>query len=362
MQLRAHLATRLPEYMIPASFVVLDELPLTRNGKLDRAVLADLKGSALTEGYVAPRTAEERVLCELVAQLLGLERVGLTDHFFHLGGHSLLATRLAAQIRTRLGRELPIRTIFDTPVLGELARELAALGAAAPETTPLHADPAAHYEPFPLTPVQEAYWLGRQNLVELGEVACHVYVELKLRTLDLERFARAWDAAILRHPMLRAVIAADGTQRILSEVPACRIEFTDHSHAPALDAEAAALVVREAMSRQLRSCEQWPLFEVRVTRVAAEDWRVHISLEAMILDGESNNLLMQELFDVYHGRRAVSPAAELSFRDYILHLQVPSRAREQAHAYWNERPRRPCRSRSILHAFPIRTSGAITAD
>ncbi len=163
-----------------------------------------------------------------MAELLGLDRVGLADNFFHLGGHSLLATRLAAQIRARLDRELPIRTIFDSPVLGDLARALRDLSQPAVET-PLVADRAAAHDSFPLTPVQEAYWLGRQSLVELGEVACHAYVEFRLPSLDLERLTWAWRAVIDRHPMLRAVIEPNGTQRILSEVPPLTIAFADYS-------------------------------------------------------------------------------------------------------------------------------------
>ena len=111
--------------MVPAAFVVLDALPLTPNGKLDRKALPAPEGSGLAAGYVAPATPDEILLCDLVREILGLERVGLADNFFHLGGHSLMATRLAAHIRARLGRELPIRTIFETPVLGDLARACA---------------------------------------------------------------------------------------------------------------------------------------------------------------------------------------------------------------------------------------------
>ena len=265
-ELRQHLAARLPEYMVPAAFVVLEALPLTPNGKLDRRALPAPDGSGLAAGYVAPSTPEEILLCELVAELLGLERVGLADNFFHLGGHSLLATRLAAQIRSRLDRELPIRTIFDSPVLGDLARALRDLSQPAVET-PLVADRAAAHDSFPLTPVQEAYWLGRQSLVELGEVACHAYVEFRLPSLDLERLAWAWRAVIDRHPMLRAVIEPNGTQRILSEVPPLTIAFADYSKASRDDAEAATRAVREAMSHQVLPCDRWPLFEIRVTRV-----------------------------------------------------------------------------------------------
>ena len=121
---RERLASSLPHYMIPAAFVVLDALPTTRSGKIDRAALPDPEPTGIAGGYVAPRTPEESLLCQLVADLLGLERVGLADHFFHVGGHSLTAMRLAAQIRDRLGRELPIHAVFEHPVLGDLAKRI----------------------------------------------------------------------------------------------------------------------------------------------------------------------------------------------------------------------------------------------
>ncbi len=301
------------------------------------------QGAARTRGlwlggrlHRAAARPKRSLLCDLVAELLGVERVGLADNFFHLGGHSLLATRLAAQIRSRLQRDLPIRTIFDAPVLGDLARALADLSQPVGET-PLLADPAAARVSFPLTPVQEAYWLGRQSLVELGEVACHVYVEFRLPALDLERLAWAWRAVIDRHPMLRAVIEPAGTQRILAEVPPFTIAFADHSEAARDDAEAAARAVRETMSHQVLPSDRWPLFEVRATRVAAEDWRLHLSIDALMLDGESNNLLLEEVFDLYHGRSTPRLASELTFRDYVLHLQAPSAATEKARAYWQAR-------------------------
>src|SRR5690606_14054004 len=131
--LRTHLQGRLPDYMVPSAYVALPALPLSANGKLDRKALPAPQAPGLSAGYVAPSSPEQIVLCELVAELLGLERVGPADHFFHLGGHSLLATRLAAQVRARLGRELPIRSVFEHPVIAELARALAALEPAAAE-------------------------------------------------------------------------------------------------------------------------------------------------------------------------------------------------------------------------------------
>ncbi|MGW7823548.1 amino acid adenylation domain-containing protein [Streptomyces puniciscabiei] len=119
-ELRAHLAERLPEYMVPAAYVTLDRLPLSPNGKLDLKALpaADLTP---TTPFRAPRTAREEVLAKLFGEVLGLERVGIDDGFFELGGHSLLATRLINRARSDLGIEIPIRKIFDLPTVSALA-------------------------------------------------------------------------------------------------------------------------------------------------------------------------------------------------------------------------------------------------
>jgi amino acid adenylation domain-containing protein len=335
---RRDLALELPEYMVPGAFVVLERLPLTANGKLDKKALPEAEGTGLEAGYVAPETAEGVLLCELVAELLGVERVGLGDNFFLLGGHSLLATRLAAQVRSRLGRELPIRTIFEKPVLGDLAEALRTLNQPVCEVAPLVANASEAHAPFPLTPVQEAYWLGRQGLVELGEVACHLYIELKLSALDLECFTWAWRAVIERHPMLRVVLEPNGTQRVLPEVAPLTIPLADYSDRPWEEAQAAAHAVRERMSHQILPCERWPLFELRVTQIDSTDWRLHLSIDALMLDGESTSLLLREVFDLYHhGPPGPGIAPELSFRDYVLHLKAQSAEADQARAYWQGR-------------------------
>jgi natural product biosynthesis luciferase-like monooxygenase protein len=119
--LRTALKQRLPDHMIPSAIVVLDALPLTPNGKLDRRALPVPEGRQKAAGYVAPRTPVEEALASIWAEVLRLDRVGITDNFFELGGHSLLAMRMVARVRDQLGVELPLRALFEAPVIENLA-------------------------------------------------------------------------------------------------------------------------------------------------------------------------------------------------------------------------------------------------
>ncbi len=119
--LRAHLAERLPEYMVPAAFVFMDAFPVNPNGKLDRKALPAPDFTAVDERYVAPRTPVEEVLAGIWAETLGVERVGVDDPFFDLGGHSLLATRAVSRVRELFGVELPLRALFEGPTVAEMA-------------------------------------------------------------------------------------------------------------------------------------------------------------------------------------------------------------------------------------------------
>jgi acyl carrier protein len=130
-------AERLPEYMVPSAIVMLDALPLTANGKLDRAALPDPDALAPVETYVAPRTETESMLAAIWGDVLKKERVGVTDSFIALGGHSLLAIRALGKISKQLGVRLPLRTLFDTPTIEEIARRIDAERSGAAEEAEL---------------------------------------------------------------------------------------------------------------------------------------------------------------------------------------------------------------------------------
>jgi acyl carrier protein len=123
-ELRAHLRRSLPEYMVPSAFVPLARLPLNSNAKLDRAALPRPDPGADAGAYVAPRTLVEEALAEIWAEVLGLERVGVSESFFDLGGHSLLIMRLLTRVGAAFGVRLPIRMVFTGPTLEAMAEEI----------------------------------------------------------------------------------------------------------------------------------------------------------------------------------------------------------------------------------------------
>ncbi|WP_225835905.1 non-ribosomal peptide synthetase [Streptomyces sp. NK08204] len=131
--LHAHLKRFLPDYMIPAAFVTLERLPLTANGKVDRAALPapDHQRPELGTEYTAPRNSVERAVTTVWQELLGIERVGVHDNFFQLGGHSLLATQVASRLRKALRVDVPVRAVFDAPTPAQLAQVIADLMMAA---------------------------------------------------------------------------------------------------------------------------------------------------------------------------------------------------------------------------------------
>ena len=225
------------------------------------------------------------------------------------------------------------------PALIESLRErqrLPAPGAAAPA---LVAAPGDRHEPFPLTDVQHAYWLGRQGLVELGQVSTHFYFEVDTEDIALDRLEEALQRVIARHDMLRAVVQADGLQRVLPQVPAYRIAADDLS---ALDDEAAQArlaATREALSHAVHPADQWPLFQVRATRLSPRALRLHLSLDMLVMDAWSIFILFREWQQAYARPDIALPAPGLSYRDCVLAERQRSDQPAYAHhrSYWLER-------------------------
>jgi amino acid adenylation domain-containing protein len=347
-ELRSFLESRLPDYMVPATFIALRALPRTPNGKLDRRALPAPE-PALTPGggerYVAPRTPVEADLAALWAEVLGVEQVGVEDGFFALGGHSLLATRLMYRISEALHVELPLRALFERPTVAGLADAIARSRAEQAEDglwspqPPIVPDAERRYEPFPLTDVQQAYWIGRSGSFELGNVASHNYLEMDITGLEVARFNRALQRVIDRHDMLRAIVLPDGRQQVLADVQPYAMEILDLRACHPEERQAHLDEVRKALSHQVLPTDRWPLFDIRASLLEGERVRLHFSLDYLLVDAWSNAIIFRELTELYSDPDREVPPLELTFRDCVLAegRTEGSPLHQRAWEYWRRR-------------------------
>ena len=304
---------RLPGYMVPAAYVVLDALPLTPNGKLDRAALPTLMDVVVRSGEETPTTPEEVVLCEIVAAVLDVTRVTLTDHFFQLGGHSLGATRLAAQVRARLGRELPIRTIFEQPVIGDLARTLRTLPKAGTTLT-RQSRPTS----LPASFAQARLWFVQQ--LEGASPAYHIPVAMRLRgPLDVAALTAAIQDVQTRHEALRTrlVSGAAGPEQIVVSDDPMRHPLAVHMSTPsAFEADLA-----EATATGFDLATEGPL-RTTLWQLGAEDYGLLLLLHHSGADGWSVPVLFGDLRLAYEARRRGQAPAwtplPVQYADYTL--------------------------------------------
>lgn len=200
-------------------------------------------------------------------------------------------------------------------------------------------DPDHVYAPFPLTDIQQAYWIGRHNAAGGKGVATYAYIETNFHDLDLERYESALNALVQRHHMLRMVVREDGSQQFLRSVPRYQIAYEDLRDCSAVERERRLLELRERMSHQVLNPAVWPLFEVRVNRVADDVYRMHYGFDFMIVDVLSLLVFFRDLFLTYIGESQRLTPLEINFRDYVL---IEKRGRESEHyekskRYWLER-------------------------
>ncbi len=310
------LGRRLPAYMVPTRLVRLDALPVMPNGKIDRNALPAVDLDDTPRQHIAPRTATEARLCEIFAEVLGVERVGASDDFFALGGHSLLAVRAVSRIRSALQREVPLSLLFEHPVVASLA---SALSEASPET-------AVAIRPRPdgmtrvaLSPGQERLWFLWR--LDPSSAAYNVAGAIRLEgMLDVDALKAALRGLVERHESLRTRFGeSDGIawQEIEADPRYGWIEH-DLRSAPA-----------SALDACLRDCaaapfdlEQGPLLRLVLARQAADVHVLGLTMHHIVSDGWSASVLVRELVALYdaarHGGAAALPALPIQYADYAL--------------------------------------------
>ncbi|MBO4122680.1 amino acid adenylation domain-containing protein [Cupriavidus gilardii] len=319
--LKSRLKAQLPDHMVPAQLIALDRLPVTPNGKLDRRALPAPVWE--TQGYVAPRNEIEALLAQVWQEVLGVERVGLTDNFFDLGGDSILSLKLIARLK-KAGHKVMPKQVFANPVLGDLARAIstnADAASAAPETAnPLHAR-ADRSGPMPLSWAQQRLWfLWQWNR---NGAAYNIPRAVRLRgDLDPSALQRTFDALVERHESLRTTFHQDGEQAVQRIHPPSTLPIAvsdlRNIEPSQRDGEIQSQVDAEAQAPF--DLELGPLLRVRLLWLADDDHILLVTMHHIVSDGWSMNVVIDEFARLYAGfvtgQPVPLPPLQIQYADY----------------------------------------------
>jgi amino acid adenylation domain-containing protein len=323
--LRTHLKQRLPEYMVPFAYVVLDALPLTPNGKVDRKALPEPDSESATHRreYVAPRTPVEQTLATLWSEVLRHDGPGVLDDFFELGGHSLLATQLVSRIRDAFQVELPLRELFESPTVARLAQRVEAARARAPGTQAPPLKRAPRDGALPLSFAQQRLWFLEQ--LEPGSTVYNVPTAVRLSgALDTHALERAFDALVHRHESLRTTfqVANGSPVQVIDPRGHARLNGVDLSSFPdaSRDEEARRWALVE--SQRPFDLAQGPLLRTTLLKLSEQEHVLVLVLHHIISDGWSMGLLVHEVAELYaafaQGRPSPLPELPLQYADYAV--------------------------------------------
>ncbi|MHB1558888.1 MAG: amino acid adenylation domain-containing protein [Isosphaeraceae bacterium] len=343
--LRRWLAGRLPEYMVPSAFVVLEEMPRTPNGKLDRNALPDPARARLAEGgdFIPPRGPVEEALAEVWSELLGGGRIGAHDNFFERGGHSLMAIQLLARIRGLFDVEAPLKDFIEEPTLSRLAR-LVEAGLADGDAPP--APPIARVDrggPIPASFAQQRLWFLDQ--LAPGSPAYNIPTAVRLEgKLDVEALRLALDEIVRRHEILRTRFLDEGgvPRQVIAETMELPLEVEDLSGLPEPDRHDRALArIREEAARPF-DLARGPLVRAGLIRLGEREHVVQVTMHHIVSDGWSLGVLIREVSALYesfhHGEPSPLPEPAIQYADYAAWQRgwLESEVLSEQLNYWSE--------------------------
>ncbi|MEZ1704790.1 pyoverdine non-ribosomal peptide synthetase PvdD [Pseudomonas aeruginosa] len=327
--LRESLKRHLPDYMVPAHLMLLERMPLTVNGKLDRQALPQPDASLSQQAYRAPGSELEQRIAAIWAEILGVERVGLDDNFFELGGHSLLATRVISRVRQEQQLDASLKALFERPVLEAFAQGLERTTDAV-STIPL----ADRQQPLALSFAQERQWFLWQ--LEPESAAYHIPSALRLRgRLDVDALQRSFDSLVARHETLRTRFRLEGGRSYQQVQPAVSVSIEREQFG-----EEGLIERIQAIVVQPFDLERGPLLRVNLLQLAEDDHVLVLVQHHIVSDGWSMQVMVEELVQLYaaysRGLDVVLPALPIQYADYALWQRswMEAGEKERQLAYW----------------------------
>ncbi|AVH71770.1 non-ribosomal peptide synthetase [Nostoc sp. 'Lobaria pulmonaria (5183) cyanobiont'] len=352
--LRHYLQKKLPEYMIPSAFVVLEKFPLTSNGKVDSRALPIPENfkNGLESSFVAPSTPTQAILANLWAAILSIEKVGIYDNFFDLGGHSLLATSLLFRIRQAFAIDFPLRCLFETPTIAALSKLIESFKAhptlssnGIPSTmlamSRLERSPST---PVPLSLSQQGLWSLHQSASTVATLNSSTLMRVKGSFLP-EVVEQSFNEIVRRHENLRTVFTVINDQPMQIVLPHLHLpliyENLQHLPPEARQSEAVRLGIK--IRQQPFNLAVAPLIRTALFQLNPDEHWLVITMHHLITDGWSFSVLLQELNALMqafaNGRPSPLPALSCQYADFALWQQqvYNESAIAQQLSYWQRK-------------------------
>ncbi|WP_316634066.1 non-ribosomal peptide synthetase [uncultured Flavobacterium sp.] len=338
--IRTYLSQHLPSYQVPAHYMQLQSLPLTTNGKLDKAQLPSLDGlgTLKSHAYVAPRTQSEQQLAMIWQEILNREQIGIHDDFFELGGHSLTATRLASQLHKELGVKVELKDIFTYPVL----EAQAALIDKSLKTAFEDIVPVAQQEAYELSSSQRRLWMLSQFTD--GSVAYNMPgIYIFEGNLEIQALNTAFKGLIQRHEILRTYFKEYENGEVFQVIVpvnefAFEIASYDLQHSKEQESELSTLIHKEILTAF--DLSELPLLRANLYQLSANKWAFSTVMHHIISDGWSMGIMIKELLEFYNaeikGEAVTLEELAIQYKDYAAwqQEQLKGAALESHRDYW----------------------------
>ena len=322
-ELKRHVRERLPEYMAPEAIMVLEEMPVTMNGKIDRKRLPSMNGAGrqLEREYLGARTAIEEILVGIFEEVLKQDRIGRLDNFFERGGHSLLATQVISRVRDSFGVELGVRSIFEDATIERFGRRVEAAIRGGEKGDMPSLTRASREGRLPLSFAQQRLWFIDQ--LEPGNDAynCPAAVRLEGR-LDLEVLESAINEIVRRHEVLRTRIevAAGTPAQVIDQWEPRKLEREDLSRLETEEREEEVRRITKEEAETGFDLSRGPLLRVKALKLGAEQHVLLFTMHHIVSDAWSMGVLVKEVCALYEaiseGQESPLPELEIQYADY----------------------------------------------
>ncbi|WP_343731863.1 amino acid adenylation domain-containing protein [Duganella sp.] len=332
--LKADLAEGLPDYMVPAAVVVLPSMPLNANGKIDRKALPLPENLNTIRSGELPRGEQERMLAEVWSEVLGLKEVFRGDHFFEIGGHSLLAIAMTTRLRVASGIDLPLRKVFEYPLLAHMAAQLEQVAAECDEPKLTRVPRNGTVQ---LPPAQRRLWLVDRMASDAERRAYNMAATLNLDgELDIDVLRGALQALVARHEVLRTVYREnDDGDPVAHILPLVEVALNEETLLPEQLQQAA-----QDHADALFDLAHGPLLRVRMVRLEADRHVLLLAVHHIAFDGWSLSVFIRDFVESYRALAAgvaAPDALDIQYADYAdWHSRQLAAHAARDHAFWRE--------------------------